>query len=148
MLVNNYLQDGSHKTQNIFHNYTVSVIQDTENLNSFVRRIMEEKDLTAREVERRSGGNITHSYVNKIKNGDAKNPSPQILQALAKGLGEPEEIIFSLIRGIQPNKENVAREQFENLGLKFSGLPPSKKEKAQALIELMDRELDRLANEK
>lgn len=148
MLVNNYLQESSQMTQKVFHNYTMSVIQETKSLADFVRNVMEEKHLTSREVETRSGNTITHSYVNKIKNGDAKNPSTPLIQALAKGLGEPEEIIFALVRGKIADKEKIVDEKFENLGLRFSGLPASKKEKAQALIDLMDRELERLANEK
>lgn len=147
-IVNHKIQNFSLKTQNNVHNYTMSVIQETNSLAGFVRNTMETKNLTTRDVEFNSGNQITHSYVAKIKNGTAKNLSTTTLQALAKGLGEPEEIIFALVRGIKPNKENVMSERFENLKLSFSDIPEDKQQIAENLIELMEREFQRLKESK
>ncbi|HEX8287867.1 MAG TPA: helix-turn-helix transcriptional regulator [Pyrinomonadaceae bacterium] len=147
MFVNNYLQESSQKTQIVFHNYTMSVIQDTETLAGFVSKAMKEKDLTARDVEEKSGGNISHSYVNKIKNGDAKNPSPASLKALAKGLDEPEEIIFAIVRGVMPDEDEIERIEIEAMYKKRKNLSPAKKEAFRRLLDMVDRELDRMMDE-
>jgi transcriptional regulator with XRE-family HTH domain len=144
MFVNNYLQKSSQMTQSYVHNYTMSVIQDTKSLAEFVRNVMENKRLSAREVERKSGNTITHSYVNKIKNGDAKNPSPALLQALAKGIDEPEEIIFALIRGKNIDEKVILD---EGLARGLDSLPPGKRKLAvrqmQGIIEsLSEKEHD------
>ena len=121
-------------------------------LGDFVRKVRNDKGLSTTEVERRSrqGGKkgISNAYISQIENNYIQNVSPDKLKALAFGLGITEQEIFDIVRGESPNRETVIDRQFENLSLKFSGLPPSKKEKAQALIDLMDREIERLANEK
>ena len=70
-----------------------------ESLADFVRRVRSEKGLSTPEVERQSGGRITDAYVSRIENGYVKNVSPEKLQALAKGLGIPEDEIFAVARG-------------------------------------------------
>ena len=123
------------------------VENNTETLASFIAKVMHNKRMTSYDVQLRSGNEINQSYVVKLKNGEHSNVSTGKLKALAKGLGVPEEEIFAIARGTQVKKSVVLDERFENLSLKFSGLPPTKKEKLEALIELMDREIDRAADE-
>lgn len=130
------------------------LLMNQESLPEYVRRVINEKGLTFRQVEERSKSGeskVTGAYVNKIVNSivfDVTTLSIDKIQALARGLGEPEETVFSIIRGVKPNKEVVIDKQFENLSLKFSGLPPTRKERLQSLIEMMDREIERAAHEK
>jgi transcriptional regulator with XRE-family HTH domain len=123
-----------------------------ESLADFVKRIRREKDLSTTDVELRSrrGGakGISNGYISQIENNYIQNVSPEKLKALAIGLGEPEETIFAVARGTNPDEKKFADARFENMALKFSGLPATKKERAEALIEMLDRELERLANEK
>lgn len=121
----------------------MGVIQETS-LADFVRSTMEKKGLTARAVEVNSSGAITHSYINKIKNGDSRNPSPAKLQGLAAGLGIPEETVFAITRGKVPNRQAVLRERFEVLTKKLDALPRAQKEHINLLIETVEREVDRL----
>jgi transcriptional regulator with XRE-family HTH domain len=146
--VNQSLQILSPKTRNFVHNYAMSVLQETVNLSDFVRQVMQAKSLTTRDVEKASGKAITHSYVNKIKNGDAKNLSTAILQGLAKGLGVSEEEIFSIVRGKEREPDTKINNTFELLSLKFSGIKSSKnRARAEVLVEMLDRELERMAND-
>ncbi len=131
--------------RNVIH---IGVLSKQPKISDFVRETIHEKSLSYRKVAERSGGLITHSTVSDVVNERVKNLSSQTIAGLARGLGVTEQEIFDIVRGKNLNNESVVDEQFENLGLKFSGLPPSKKEKAKPLIELMDRELERLANEK
>jgi transcriptional regulator with XRE-family HTH domain len=66
-----------------------------ERLSRYVKKIMEEKHLTIRDVEIRSGGGIADAYVNQIINGKVKTPSAVKLAALAKGLGVSAFDVFS-----------------------------------------------------
>jgi transcriptional regulator with XRE-family HTH domain len=63
-------------------------------LAEYLRLKMRQKGLTAKEVEARSGGGITDSYISKLKRGHTKKPSIPKLKALAKGLGVDEGEVF------------------------------------------------------
>lgn len=134
--------------QNVFHNYTVSVIKETKTLAEFVSRIMNEKNLTARDVESKSGFNITHSYVNKIKNGDAKNPSSPKLQALAKGLDQPEEIIFAIVRGKKADSEKISNERFADIAKGYAALSPGERESLEPFIAAVELAIRRKTGSK
>jgi len=74
-------------------------------LAEYVTRVMEEKNLTARAVERNSEGRITDSYVSKIKNGNVKRVSIPMLKALAAGL-QVEESEVMAVAGISASTES------------------------------------------
>jgi len=71
-----------------------------ETLSQYVRRILEEKHLTMTDVEQRSEKGIADAYVANIVKGLAANPSVDKLKALAVGLGEPEDDVFKVARGL------------------------------------------------
>ena len=71
-----------------------------ERLAEYVKRIMSEKQFTLREVEERSGHMIADAYIANIVRGIARNLSVDKLKALAVGLGEPEEAVFKVARGV------------------------------------------------
>ncbi len=71
-----------------------------ETLAEYIKRILGEKQLTLREVQKRSGHRIADAYVAHIVQGRASNLSVDKLKALAVGLGEPEEAIFKVARGL------------------------------------------------
>ncbi len=76
--------------------------REQELLPDYVRRIRRDKGLSTTDVERQSGGEISDAYVTRIENGHVKNVSPEKLKALAKGLGETEDEIFAVARGLYP----------------------------------------------
>lgn len=119
-----------------------------EQLAEFVRRTRKEKGLSTPDVERNSGYKISDGYVSQIENLYIKNVSPEKLAALAKGLGVTEEEVFAAARGKTPNRDVITDEKFELLSLKFGTLDGRQKAKAEVLIEVLERELERLANEK
>lgn len=121
-----------------------------ETLGDYVKRIRKEKNLTTTEVEARSrrGGKkgISNGYITQIENDPSINPSWNKLQALASGLGVSETEIAKVASG-KSDISKTDEEKFEVLSLKFGGLKGNKKAKAEVLIEVLERELDRLANE-
>jgi transcriptional regulator with XRE-family HTH domain len=76
-----------------------AVSMEHETLADLVRRVRNEKRLSLREVSLRSGGEIANSHISRIENGESTNLTTEKLQALAKGLGIPEEEIFGVARG-------------------------------------------------
>ena len=118
-----------------------------ETLAQYIARLIGEKKLSGYEIERRAKKQISQSYFNRIKKGKIANPSPNKLKALAVGLGISEEELFAVVRGKSPDSLKVANEQLEDLISKFERLTLSKKLYAQALIDLLNREFERLLTE-
>jgi transcriptional regulator with XRE-family HTH domain len=115
------------------------ILGKEEELSRYVRRILAEKRLSLRDVQRDSGGRITQGYVGAIVNGRYANPSVGKLKALARGLGESEEKVFRVARGLSPKSEEAG-------DANSKGLQPL------ALLDLMrrivsDRELANLVQE-
>lgn len=76
-----------------------AVSTERETLADYVRRIRNEKRLSLREVSLRSGGQIANSHISRIESGEARGVSVDKLRSLAKGLGVPEDELFSIARG-------------------------------------------------
>jgi transcriptional regulator with XRE-family HTH domain len=70
-----------------------------EDLSSFVKRIMDQKRLTLRQVAAASEGGITQGYVGGIVTGRYSNLTVEKGKALAKGLGIPDDDLFQVMRG-------------------------------------------------
>ena len=79
-----------------------------ETLSQYVKRILNEKQMTMKNVQERSEGGIADAYVGSIVNGVAKNPSVDKLKALAMGLDEPEDDVFKVARGLPLDHEREA----------------------------------------
>ena len=71
-----------------------------ETLGEYLKRIMSEKRLTMIDVQERSDRRITDAYIANIMKGIANNPSVDKLKALAVGIGEPEDDVFKVARGV------------------------------------------------
>ncbi|HKV39718.1 MAG TPA: helix-turn-helix transcriptional regulator [Blastocatellia bacterium] len=84
-------------------------------LAEYVRRVMEEKHLSAAKVQKQSGGGISDTYVLKIAAGKVKRPSVSRLKALAKGLNVPEDEVFKAAGADVEKREWTARESNELL---------------------------------
>ena len=70
-----------------------------ETLIEYTKRIMRQKNLTLRDIEENSGGEISNSYISKILNNNVKNPSADKIVALAKGLQVDSHEVFTAITG-------------------------------------------------
>lgn len=130
--------------QSVIH-FVMPATQET--LAEYLRREIYERGLSYRKVADRSGGLVSHSTVSAIINGDQKKVSTEILSAIAKGMGIPAEEIFAVARGKSPKGIKIQDERFELLSLKFKSLPKSKRAKIEPLVELLERELERLTHE-
>lgn len=120
--------------------------KQTEDLSDYLRRkLNEDETLTLRKIEERSGRKITHSYLSKILNRVVKNPSVEKLQAIAKGLGVPDDEVLAAVRGKRPEDDpHFLKSRLGLLSLKFDKIPIDKRVNVEALIDLLDREVERL----
>lgn len=122
-----------------------------DDLGDFVQRVMSDKGLSTLEVESRSkrGGRegISDAYVTRIKNKQVKNPSYAKLIALARGLDVTEDEVLAIAHGKKPNTSAIADSRFEILSLKFKSYKGEKKTRAQTLIDMVEREFERMDSE-
>lgn len=82
-------------------------LDTNEDLSEYVKRVLKQKRLSLRDVQRQSGGKITQGYVGAIVNGSCKNLSVEKLKALSAGLTVEEEELFRIARGVpEPSKFN------------------------------------------
>jgi len=105
-------------------------------LGDYIREVTDRKDLSDREVARRSRSGITPSYIGNIKNGRVDNPSVKKLQALARGLGVPEDELFRVARGLPIDK--VANPVESDLLEKFKRLSPERQQEILKLLDFFD----------
>lgn len=105
-------------------------------LSDYIRSVMAEKSLSLSDVQKRSRGKISFGYVNDLVNEKSLNPTVAKLQALALGLGVPEETIFRIARGlpIEP-EENATHAQLIET---FKRLSPNRQNDALKMIELLE----------
>jgi transcriptional regulator with XRE-family HTH domain len=118
-----------------------------ENLSDYVRRVIKEKGLTLRDVEERSGRQITNSYISKIISTTVKNPTIEKLKALARGLDEPEEKVIRVVLGsssVEPQVfERAEEEGLQNLVRRFLTLPEEDRREFRFLWQMIDGEIER-----
>jgi transcriptional regulator with XRE-family HTH domain len=74
-----------------------------ELFSDYIRRVMKQKGLTARDVARNCNNKIDSSYVSKFTRGFGKSPSAKVIKALAEGLGVNPHDVFGAITGCQPD---------------------------------------------
>jgi transcriptional regulator with XRE-family HTH domain len=118
-----------------------------ETLQEYVRRLMYEKNLSGYDIARQSGNQIHQTSVSRLINRQGSNPTITTLKALAKGLGVPEHEIMTVARG-HAKKTNIVHERLAAIDFAYDGMPRQKKEKAEYLIEMLEREIDRMKTEK
>ena len=125
-----------------------SILSGEETLSDYVRLKLIQNDLTTRDVEERSssgGEKITQSYVSQIVSGTAKNLTLTKLRALARGLGVPvEEVISRAYGGTHQDDPAFAESRFADLYYKFEKLSDEHKQNILYLLDILDREIERL----
>jgi transcriptional regulator with XRE-family HTH domain len=72
-----------------------------ESLSEYVKRVMQQKGLGVRDVERNAKKRITNSHISKVLAGTAKNLQADKIVALAAGLQVSPHEVFSVISGTE-----------------------------------------------
>ena len=128
------------------------LIKGAMSLAEYLKQVMEEKRLTPTEIEKRSGGKITDSYIGYILSGKGKNVSSQKLVALAQALDIDVDNLFRLNAGLSPKQElwtphsliRVMEKAVDNpeLGRLFQILSKQKPAKIKAILKTVESEKD------
>ena len=77
-----------------------------EKFSEYIARVMKQKGLSARDVERNSGNKIDNSHVSKFLRGSETNPSANAMKALAAGLDVNPHDVFAAVTGYLPDQDN------------------------------------------
>lgn len=75
----------------------------SEKFSEYLFRVMKQKGLNARDVERNSDKRIDSSHVSKFLRGVETNPSANAMKALAAGLGVNPHDVFTAVTGCSPD---------------------------------------------
>ena len=119
--------------------------EDMTTFADYVRDTMNAERLSGYEIERRTKGKITQSYVNRIRNGEATNLSLEKLRILAVGLGRSESEVLAAASGTPIQK--LTHSRLASLEFAYEGMSEQQKERADYIIELLEREIHRIENE-
>lgn len=115
-----------------------------ESLGRYVRRVLKEKGLAYADVEARSGGAISDSYIGNIVTGGVGSVTVGKLKALARGLDVSEDEIFSVARGAAPSDlRDFQQSRFAMLFDKYNRLPADDKSELLVLLEAVEHEIER-----
>lgn len=118
-----------------------------ESPQDYVNRVMREGGLTHLKVAQRAqklGYKMSHGYVHNIARGTADNPSVQLIQALAAGLGRPEDEVFTVFRGKQIEDEAGFRNSwFARVFAEYKELSEADQKEMRTVLEMLQREIQR-----
>lgn len=120
------------------------IMSRQESLDRYVRRILKEKGLSYADVQERSEGAISDSYIGNIVSGTVGSLTVGKLKALARGLDVCEDEIFAIARGNSPtNFRDFQKSRFANLFEKYQKLPVEEQRELFVLLEAVEHEIER-----
>jgi transcriptional regulator with XRE-family HTH domain len=137
--------DNSSRTANIPCG-TQDVVQKgqaIESLADYVRRVRAERGWSLAEVEQRSGGGIGRTHINRIETGEATNPSPRKLQALARGLDVSEDELFERARGVDTNEKDFEQSEIAALFYDYKNLSEADQGELKAIWDMLKADIQR-----
>ena len=111
-----------------------------ETLSQYVKRVMQQKGIGVREIERNSNNGITSSHISKVVTGVARNLTSDKVVALAAGLQVDPHEIFSVITGTSEKSERPDLMVFLDLMQKVA-MNPLILEVLEELLRLEGRDL-------
>lgn len=111
----------------------------------YVNRVMSEEGLTHWQVAQRAqklGHKISHGYIHNIARGTVDNPSIKLIQALAAGLGKPEDEVIDVFRGKQLHEEvGFKNSWFARLWGEYKELNDADQKEMRTVLEMLQREI-------
>ena len=80
----------------------------SEKFSDYVARVMKQKGLNTRDIERNSGKKIDSSHVSKFLRGVETNPSANAMKALATGLRVNPHEVFTAVTGCSTDEGRLS----------------------------------------
>ncbi len=122
-----------------------SAAMPRQTLQAYLKKVMEDAGLSLRDVERRSKsarGHISNGYVNDILQGDAKNPTLDKLEALARGIGRPVDELIDVILGrVKTEDPSIQTSEIGGLIKDFNELSESDQKELRPSVEMLVKEI-------
>ncbi|HEY0407295.1 MAG TPA: helix-turn-helix transcriptional regulator [Pyrinomonadaceae bacterium] len=115
-----------------------------ESLDRYVRRVLREKGLSYADVEERSLGAISDSYIGNIVTATVGSVTVAKLKALARGLDVSEDEIFAVARGSSPSDlRDFQKSRFAVLFEKYKKMSGEDQKEMLVLMETLEHEIER-----
>ena len=111
-------------------------------LADFIRRTMRDKGLSLRDVEERSRGRISNSYLSKLLSGSSRNPTGDKLAAIADGLGVPLKELHRATGGEPADDDDFRESVLHMLYEKAKKASPEDKRFIDRTIKHLLRDLE------
>lgn len=102
-------------------------------ISTFIKQIMKAKNISYREIEERSKGCISYGYVSGLVRGVYNNPSLEKINALANGLGVPEDTVIKVVKGLPLNEKDDPSSIIVEESIRESGMNLTKEEKKNVI---------------
>lgn len=118
----------------------------SETLAEYVTRVMRDRRLSSYDVERAARGRIKQPTIYRIAAGEILEPRTASLQSLALGLGVVEEELFTIARGKPLKGDTLAHERLAAIDVKYRELSPKQRQHLDYLIQVLEREVNRLVS--
>lgn len=113
----------------------------------YVNRVLKETGLSHVQVASRAqalGYKLSAGYVHNIARGTAENPSILLMQALAAGLGRPEDEVDAVFRGKPITDEmRYKNSYFARLWGEFKELSDADQKELRVVLDMLQREIQR-----
>lgn len=115
---------------------------------TYIRRVMIENGLNFRQVAERAskfGHRLGSVTVQMLLQGQTVNPGIYTVQALARGLGRPEEEVFAAFGvGVGMDKHLLRDPDLEAIQLNYAHLNPANRRQVKSVIAMLSREVQHL----
>lgn len=117
----------------------------------YLRRLRRNKSLSTAQAAAASrtfdSVGVSASYITLLENAGINNPSLSKLQILAKVYGVTYAEIIAAHSGTEADSDWVANEKLAKINFGYKGMPKAKKEKLDPLIDMLEREYQRIMSE-
>lgn len=105
-------------------------------LKEYLEAQMEEKNLNAKEIERRSKGKITDTHIGYILAGKSKNPTIRIIVGLAAGLDVSSVEVFKAAAGAEEAEEGWTTQTLSRAIKKIPSLKPPEIKQIKKILKI------------
>lgn len=115
----------------------------------YIQRVMRENNLTVAQVAHRASKcshRLARSTVQQMMSGRTDNPGIYTVQALAVGLGRPEEEVFAAF-GVGTEKRSLDDSEIEAIRHNYNHLSPEMRRQFRPTLKMLSREIQHLLRE-
>lgn len=99
---------------------------DANQLGTFLASVRRNRDLTLRDVEAKSG--VSNAYLSQLERGRIKQPSPNVLHALAGCYGISYALLMERAGYPVPKSAGLGADEHEGLAARLGAVTPAEED--------------------